>query len=127
MKAGALPLSLIPSLFATSDDGGLTMAAAAKRIEIGDEERAQLERIVRAATSEARMVERARIVLGAGGGWSGAPIARRGGGTPAHPRAEVARSLRARRAYRAARSAQAGQAARARPGDQGAADRQGVH
>ena len=53
------------------------MAAAAKRIEIGEDDRAQLERIVRAATSEARMLERARIVLEAGEGRSAAQIARR--------------------------------------------------
>jgi transposase len=72
-------LSLNPSLVATSDDGGLTMAAAAKRIEIGEQERAKLERIVRAATSQARMVARARIVLQAGEGCSAAEIARRVG------------------------------------------------
>jgi transposase len=72
-------LSLNPSLVATSDDGGLTMAAAAKRIEIGEQERAKLERIVRAATSEARMVARARIVLEAGEGCSAAQIAQRVG------------------------------------------------
>ena len=55
------------------------MAAAAKRIEIAEDDRAQLERIVRAATSEARMVERARIVLEAGEGRSAAQIARRVG------------------------------------------------
>jgi len=77
MDAGVLPLSLNRSLVATSDDGGLAMAAAAKRIEIGEEDRAQLERIVRAATSEARMLERARIVLEAGEGRSAAQIARR--------------------------------------------------
>jgi transposase len=55
------------------------MAAAAKRIEIGEQERAKLERIVRAATSEARMVARARIVLEAGEGCSAAQIARRVG------------------------------------------------
>ncbi len=74
-----LPSSLNPLLVASSDDGGGTMAAAAKRIEIGEEERAQLERIVRAATSEARMVERARIVLQAGQGCSAAQIGRRVG------------------------------------------------
>jgi len=78
--AGVLPLSLNSSLVATtSDDGGLAMAAAAKQIEIGGDARAQLERIVRAATSEARMVERARIVLEAGEGRSAAQIAGRVG------------------------------------------------
>jgi transposase len=44
------------------------MPAAAKQIELGDEDRAALERIVRAGTAERRMVERARIVLGAAEG-----------------------------------------------------------
>ena len=39
------------------------MPALAKRIEISDEDRVELERIVRASSSEVRMVERARIVL----------------------------------------------------------------
>jgi len=42
------------------------MAARAKRIEIGAEDRRELERIVRSRTAERRMVERARIVLLAG-------------------------------------------------------------
>ena len=41
------------------------MPALAKRIEIGAEDRAELERIVRSSTEEVRMVERAQIVLGA--------------------------------------------------------------
>lgn len=53
------------------------MAAKAKRIEIGTEDRAALERIVRAHTSERRMLERARIVLGAGEGRPAFEIARR--------------------------------------------------
>ena len=68
-----------PLLVVTGDDGGLAMAAAAKRIRIGDQDRVVLERVVRAGTSEARMVERARIVLAAGEGWSAAEIARRVG------------------------------------------------
>jgi transposase len=55
------------------------MAAAAKRIEIGGEDRARLERTVRSGTAEARMVERARIVLLAGEGRSAEQIARRVG------------------------------------------------
>jgi len=51
------------------------MAAAAKRIGLGDEQRAMLERMVRAGTSERRMVERARIVLLAGEGRSAGQIA----------------------------------------------------
>ena len=50
-----------------------------KRIEISDEDRVELERIVRASSSEVRMVERARIVLAAGEGLSTAQIAERVG------------------------------------------------
>ncbi len=76
---GVLSLLLNPWLVVSSDDGGATMAAAAKRIRIGDGDRVLLERIVRAATSQARMVERARIVLAAGEGLSAAEIGRRVG------------------------------------------------
>ncbi len=55
------------------------MPALAKRIEIGDEDRAELERIARSGTAQVRMVERAEIVLGAGEGDSAAKIARRVG------------------------------------------------
>lgn len=55
------------------------MAAAAKRIEIGAADRAALEAIVAAGTSQARMAERARIVLAAGEGRSAAQIGRRVG------------------------------------------------
>jgi transposase len=73
--AGVLPPALKPSLEPTSDDGGTAMAAKAKRIELGDEERAELERVARAGTSERRMVERAQIVLGAAEGRSAKRIA----------------------------------------------------
>lgn len=52
------------------------MPAVAKRIEIGDEDRAELERIARAGTEQARMVERAQIVLHAAEGLSAARIGR---------------------------------------------------
>ncbi len=55
------------------------MAAAAKRIEIGVKDRATLEAIVGAGTSQVRMVTRARIVLEAGEGRSAAQIGRRVG------------------------------------------------
>jgi len=55
------------------------MAMAAKRIEVSDEDRAELERIVRAASSEVRMVERARIVLSAMEGLTGEEIVERVG------------------------------------------------
>lgn len=61
------------------DDGGGTMAARAKRVEINAEDRAVLERIVRSRRGEWRMVERARIVLEAGEGRSAQEIARRVG------------------------------------------------
>ena len=51
------------------------MAAAAKRIEIGVEDRRELERVVRSRKAERRLVERARIVLAAGEGRSAARIA----------------------------------------------------
>lgn len=46
-----------------------------KRLEIAEEDRRELERIVRAASSEVRMVERAPIVLAAGEGLTTAQIA----------------------------------------------------
>lgn len=51
------------------------MAAAAKRIEVGGEDRRELERIVRSRKAERRAVERARIVLAAADGRSAARIA----------------------------------------------------
>jgi transposase len=54
---------------------GIEMAAAAKRIEIGGEDRRELERVVRSRTAERRAVERARIVLAAAEGRSAARIA----------------------------------------------------
>jgi transposase len=50
-----------------------------RRIEVSAQDRAQLERIVRAPSSEVRMVERARIVLCAGEGLNGEQIAERVG------------------------------------------------
>src|SRR5271167_4014038 len=52
------------------------MPALAKHIEIGAEDRAELERIVRSSTAEVRMVERAQIVLAAAEGHSAARIGR---------------------------------------------------
>jgi transposase len=54
-------------------------AGVGKRLVISDEDRAELERIVRASSSEVRMVERARIVLAAGEGLTTEQIARRVG------------------------------------------------
>jgi transposase len=50
-----------------------------KRIELVEEDRVELERIVRARRSEARMIERARIVLCAAEGLKGLEIAERVG------------------------------------------------
>jgi putative transposase len=50
-----------------------------KRIELAGEQRAELQRVVAAASSEVRMVERARIVLCASEGLKGADIAERVG------------------------------------------------
>ena len=52
------------------------MPALAKRIEIGDEDRAELERITRSGTEQARILERAQIVLQAAEGHSAAKIGR---------------------------------------------------
>ena len=57
----------------------MAVKGVGKRIEISDEDRVELERIVRASSSEVRMVERARIVLAAGEGLSTAQIAERVG------------------------------------------------
>src|SRR5262249_49980994 len=51
------------------------VAASAKRIVIGAEDRRELERLVRSRTAERRAVERARIVLAAAEGRSAARIA----------------------------------------------------
>jgi transposase len=53
----------------------IEMAAAAKRIEVGAQDRRELERLVRSRKAERRLVERARIVLAAGEGRSAARIA----------------------------------------------------
>jgi DNA-directed RNA polymerase specialized sigma24 family protein len=52
------------------------MPALAKSIEIGAEDRAELERIVRSSTGEVRMLERAQIVLAAAEGRSAVEIGR---------------------------------------------------
>jgi len=48
-----------------------------KQIDVSDKDRAELDRIVRASSSEVRMVERARIVLAAAEGVKGVEIAER--------------------------------------------------
>ena len=55
------------------------MAGVIKLIEVSVEDRLELERIVRAVSSEVRMVERARIVLAAVEGVRGVEICERVG------------------------------------------------
>lgn len=57
----------------------MAVAGVGKRLVVGDEDRLELERIVRAASSEVRMVQRARIVLCAAEGDTAAAIAERVG------------------------------------------------
>ena len=57
----------------------MAVLGVGKRLEVSGEDRLELERIVRAASSEVRMVERARIVLCAAEGLTGAAIAERVG------------------------------------------------
>jgi transposase len=57
----------------------MALAGVGRRLEVSDEDRVELERIVRAASSEMRMVERARIVLCAAEGLTAAAIAERVG------------------------------------------------
>ncbi|MCA1678875.1 MAG: IS630 family transposase [Actinobacteria bacterium] len=52
----------------------MAVKGAGRRIEVGDEDRLELERIVRASSCEVRMVERARIVLLAAEGMTGEQI-----------------------------------------------------
>ena len=55
------------------------VAGVGKRVEVSSEDRVELERIVGAASSEVRMVERARIVLCAAEGLTAPAIAERVG------------------------------------------------
>jgi transposase len=57
----------------------MALAGVGRQLEVSDEDRVELERIVRAASSEVRMVERARIVLCAAEGLTAAAIAERVG------------------------------------------------
>jgi transposase len=57
----------------------MAVAGVGKRLGVSDEDRVELERIVRAASSEVRMVERARIVLAASEGLTTTQIAARVG------------------------------------------------
>jgi transposase len=57
----------------------MAVKSAGRQLEIPEEDRRVLERIVRASSAEVRMVERARIVLAAGEGLSTAQIAERVG------------------------------------------------
>ncbi|MDZ4235054.1 MAG: IS630 family transposase [Dietzia sp.] len=57
----------------------MALAGVGKRLEVGEEDRVELERMVRAVSAEVRMVERARIVLCASEGVPAAQIAERVG------------------------------------------------
>jgi transposase len=57
----------------------MAVKGSGRRVEIGGEDRAELERIAGAVSCEVRMVERARIVLAAGEGLTAAQIAERVG------------------------------------------------
>jgi len=57
----------------------MAVAGVGKRLDLGDEDRVELEQIVRASSSEVRMVERARIVLCAAEGDTAVAIAERVG------------------------------------------------
>jgi transposase len=57
----------------------MALKGVGRRVEVSAEDRRELERIVRAASSEVRMVERARIVLAASEGLTTAQIAQRVG------------------------------------------------
>jgi transposase len=57
----------------------MALRGAGKRVEVSVEDRRELERIVRASSSEVRMVERARIVVAASEGLTTAQIAQRVG------------------------------------------------
>jgi hypothetical protein len=81
-------------------------AVAGKRVEVPEEDRAELERIVRAVSSEVRMVDRARIALCAAEGLTADEISARrlleaDGG-------QVAGTLRAPRAQGSCRRASLG-------------------
>lgn len=52
----------------------MAVKGVGRRIQVNDEDRLELERIVRASSSEVRMVKRARIVLAAAAGMTGKEI-----------------------------------------------------
>jgi transposase len=57
----------------------MALKGVGRQVEVSDEDRRELERIVRASSSEVRMVERARIILAASEGLTTAQIAARVG------------------------------------------------
>ena len=97
-----------------------------KRIELADGQRAQLERVVAAASSEVRMVERARIVLCAAQGLTGEQISERVGCSMPTV-VKVAWALRARGDRGAQGCAAPGSCADVWPRGACPVDRQGVH
>ena len=97
-----------------------------KQIEVSVEDRLELERIVRAVSSEVRLVERAQIVLAAAEGLKGVEIAERVG--CCEPTVVKWRGRFAERGIEGLKDAQPGPGAgHAPPGDQGVVDREGVH
>ena len=97
-----------------------------KQIEVSVEDRLELERIVRAVSSEVRMVERAQIVLAAAEGLKGVEIAERVGCS--EPTVVKWRGRYAERGIEGLKDASRSRGAvDARPGDQGVVDREGVH
>ncbi len=104
----------------------MALKGAGKRIEVSDEDQRELERIVRAASSEVRMVERARIVLAASEGLTTEQIAARVG--CGERMVKKWRPRYARHGIEGLKDApRSGAAVDARPADQGAVDRQGLH
>ena len=57
----------------------MALKGAGRRVEISDEDRRELERVVRASNCGVRIVERARIVLAASEGLTAERIAERVG------------------------------------------------
>ena len=104
----------------------MAVKGVGRRVEVSDEDRRELERIVRASSSEVRMVERARIVLAAGEGLSDSAD-RCSGGVLGADGEEVASALCASWDRGVAGRAAVGAAVDARSADEGAVDREGVH
>jgi Homeodomain-like domain len=103
----------------------MAVAGARKRVELSAEDGAELERIPRAANSEVRLVERARIAVCAAEGLTTAQIAERVGG--GERTAKKWRARYARHGRNGSRRAALGPAADALPRGQGAPGHKGLH